>query len=228
MNRTWWGGVSSAILLLVVCIRVCSALTSSGTQSFTANDEAWAALDRDTSDASTALKTALANGDQAGAQVARFELQASCLRMASLKPSQTVFEELVHYECSQLDTLQASPTPAAGVAAATTNYRPITGTATPAHALPSLKPLSCEQQGTPRARTSSTLGSITFVNLTASPVALYWIDGSGARVLYSTLPPQTQVRQQTYATDTWLAATTDGSCLAIFEAVAGDASATIR
>ena len=223
------GGLSSVIIIAVLLIRVCSAVTSSSKPSFTANDEAWAELDRETSDASTALKTALANGDQNGAQAARFQLQLYCLRMTSLKSGQSVFEGLVRYDCSQLDTLQASPTPGAGADLATvTAFRPVALTATPARSLPALTPLPCEQEGTPRARTAGTLGSITFINLTSAPVALFWLDGSGARVLYSTLASRMQVTQPTYATDTWLAAAADGTCLAIFQAVAGDASATIR
>lgn len=229
MSRLRIGGLSSVIIIAVLLIRVCSALTSSSKPSFSANDEAWAALDRETSDASTALKTALANGDQSGAQVARFQLQFSCLQAASLKSGQSVFEGLVRYDCAQLDTFQTSPTPVGGAAPATaTAFRPIALIVTPARALPALTPLPCEQEGTPRARTAGTLGSITFINLTSAPVALYWLDASGARVLYSTLASRTQVVQPTYATDTWLAATADGNCLAIFQAVAGDASATIR
>lgn len=119
MNRLRLGGLSSVIIILVLLIRVCSALTSSSNSSFTSNDEAWAELQRETSVASEALKTAVANGDQRGVQAAEFELIAYCSRRSLLKASTTVFEDMVRHDCSQLDTVQASPTPSAGMAIAT-------------------------------------------------------------------------------------------------------------
>lgn len=58
--------------------------------------------------------------------------------------------------------------------------------------------------------------TIEFVNADAAPVQFFWLDGSGTRRLYGTLPSGARTTQGTYALHPWLVALSTGQCLAIF------------
>lgn len=90
---------------------------------------------------------------------------------------------------------------------------------------PGLQPL-------PRApRASTRTGDethLTFVNRTAGPVELFWLNTEGERQSYATLAPGAQHEQHTFAGHVWLATDkASGRTLAVFEATPAAAEAVI-
>jgi membrane protein YdbS with pleckstrin-like domain len=59
---------------------------------------------------------------------------------------------------------------------------------------------------------------LTVVNRSSEIVRFYWLDMSGARSLYASLPPGGHVDQQSHIGAYWLASTTDGHCVGIISA----------
>jgi membrane protein YdbS with pleckstrin-like domain len=59
---------------------------------------------------------------------------------------------------------------------------------------------------------------LTVVNRSSEDVKFYWLDPSGARKLYSSLPPSGHVTQQSHVGAHWLVSTRDDRCIAIFDA----------
>jgi membrane protein YdbS with pleckstrin-like domain len=59
---------------------------------------------------------------------------------------------------------------------------------------------------------------LTLVNRSAERVRLYWLDLSGARALYASLPPGGHVTQQSHVGAHWLVAAQNDQCLGIFNA----------
>jgi hypothetical protein len=59
---------------------------------------------------------------------------------------------------------------------------------------------------------------LTVVNRSNEAVRFYWLDRTGARALYASLPPGGHVTQQSHVGAHWLVATEDDRCLAIFDA----------
>ena len=79
-----------------------------------------------------------------------------------------------------------------------------------------LQSLDCSAQSTLKSINGDTPTSIDFVNQTADQVLVYWLDYSGKRVLYNTLPSGSHYVQQTYLTHPWVVTNSVGTCLAIF------------
>jgi membrane protein YdbS with pleckstrin-like domain len=59
---------------------------------------------------------------------------------------------------------------------------------------------------------------LTVVNRSREPIRFYWLDRSGTRTLYASLPPGGHVSQQSHAGAHWLLSTRDDQCIAIFNA----------
>lgn len=59
---------------------------------------------------------------------------------------------------------------------------------------------------------------VTFVNRTAAPVRLFWLEGGGARREYGVIAPGAERRQHTFAGHAWLVTTEDGKPLCAFVA----------
>ncbi len=90
-----------------------------------------------------------------------------------------------------------------------------------------LAALPCSLEGTIKSLTADSSTYITFSNLTSQTRIVYWLDYSGNRVLYNTLPPGISYMQQSYLTDPWVVATSSGQCLGIYLPVDGPNSVTI-
>jgi len=108
-----------------------------------------------------------------------------------------------------------------------------TYTTLPALAISGLTPvtelaaLPCSLEGTIKSLTADSSTYITFSNLTLQTRVVYWLDYSGNRVLYNTLPPGISYTQQSYLTDPWVVTTSSGQCLGIYLPVDGPNSVTI-
>jgi membrane protein YdbS with pleckstrin-like domain len=59
---------------------------------------------------------------------------------------------------------------------------------------------------------------LTVVNRSSEPIRFYWLDRSGMRALYASLPPGGHVSQQSHPGAHWLLSTRDDQCIAIFSA----------
>ncbi len=59
---------------------------------------------------------------------------------------------------------------------------------------------------------------LTVVNRSGEPIRFYWLDRSGTRTLYASLPPGGHVSQQSHIGAHWLLSTRDDQCIAIFNA----------
>ena len=57
---------------------------------------------------------------------------------------------------------------------------------------------------------------IRFVNHTAGPVTVYWLNYEGQRVFYTTLAAEQSFVQQTFITHPWIATDASGACLGIW------------
>jgi dipeptidyl-peptidase-4 len=68
---------------------------------------------------------------------------------------------------------------------------------------------------------------VTFVNETAGPIRLVWVDGDGERREYATVPVGGRHSQHTFAGHAWLALSADGGVLAGFRATEAPAIARV-
>ncbi|MHB8575567.1 MAG: CHAT domain-containing protein [Dehalococcoidia bacterium] len=120
----------------------------------------------------------------------------------------------------------ASPAAAASIAPPTAPGTAHSPTAAPAA---TLAQVPCALEPSTRSVNSNVAATLTFSNQTAGPIDIYWLNYTGTRELYFTLPPgATAARTQpTYVNNAWLAADTAGNCLAIFEPVAGANTAVV-
>jgi len=91
-----------------------------------------------------------------------------------------------------------------------------------------LQPLDCSRESFLASVSAVTATSVQFINETGQTVLVYWLNYSGARVLYKTLGPSQSYLQQTYVTHPWVAADTAGTCVAIFLPAQGPGVARIR
>lgn len=105
----------------------------------------------------------------------------------------------------------AAPTPTAPPPAVTPVPVVPPVTATPATAR-----RDCASEAATATGPTGTATSVEFVNAAAAPVQFYWLDTSGTRKLYGTLPTGARMTQATYASHPWLVALSTGQCLAIF------------
>src|SRR5277367_3243090 len=58
---------------------------------------------------------------------------------------------------------------------------------------------------------------LTWVNRGSKPVKVYWLNFRGERILYDSIPPGGQHKQQTFVGHNWLVTTPAEQCLGIFE-----------
>ena len=59
---------------------------------------------------------------------------------------------------------------------------------------------------------------LTVVNQSKEPLRFYWLNPSGARALYASLPPGGHVTQPSHVGAHWLVSSGDDRCIAIFDA----------
>lgn len=71
---------------------------------------------------------------------------------------------------------------------------------------------ACRGEGVVRSRVSETTTTMAFVNRSAGPVSVYWLDFGGSRVRYQVLEAGTSYTQQTYLTHPWVVVDAQGRC----------------
>jgi membrane protein YdbS with pleckstrin-like domain len=76
----------------------------------------------------------------------------------------------------------------------------------------------CEHEADFRSHPTQEPAVLTVVNRSSETVRFYWLDLSGARSLYASLPPGGHVDQQSHIGAYWLASTADGHCVGIISA----------
>jgi membrane protein YdbS with pleckstrin-like domain len=76
----------------------------------------------------------------------------------------------------------------------------------------------CEHEADFRSHPTQEPAVLTVVNRSSEIVRFYWLDLSGARTLYASLPPGGHVDQQSHIGAYWLASTADGHCVGIISA----------
>lgn len=78
--------------------------------------------------------------------------------------------------------------------------------------------IDCAEEGAVRSGDGGTDTTITFVNSTADPVDVYWLNHDGDRELYHEgLAAGSSQEQETFVGDYWLAADPTGGCLGIYQ-----------
>ena len=131
-----------------------------------------------------------------------------------------LFVAVVGIAIAHEDTRSSGPKPP-GTGAAAQASAPLSGAR-------DLQLLSCDQADSLPSHPGTDRTTITFVNLSASAVKLYWINFQGARIFYSHLSSNYMVPQQTYAGHTWLLTDDGDSCKAVFVATQDAAQAIVR
>lgn len=76
----------------------------------------------------------------------------------------------------------------------------------------------CMQESAYPSQPTQQSALFTVANRSEETVKFFWLDRSGARALYASLPPGGHVDQQTRVGAHWLVATEDGRCVGIFNA----------
>jgi membrane protein YdbS with pleckstrin-like domain len=76
----------------------------------------------------------------------------------------------------------------------------------------------CEHEADFRSHPTPEPAVLTVVNRSSELVKFYWLDLSGGRSLYASLPPGGHVDQQSHIGAYWLASTADGHCVGIISA----------
>ncbi|HXC09502.1 MAG TPA: PH domain-containing protein [Steroidobacteraceae bacterium] len=76
----------------------------------------------------------------------------------------------------------------------------------------------CEHEADFRSHPTQEPAVLTVVNRSSEIVRFYWLDLSGARSLYASLPPGGHVDQQSHIGAYWLTSTADGHCVGIISA----------
>jgi hypothetical protein len=102
---------------------------------------------------------------------------------------------------------------------------PTSGTAGPREAL---RPQDCSLESTYRSTEGSVVTSIEFTNSSTRPVRIYWLNYSGQRQLYQTLPTTAHYVQSTWVTHPWVVTDLEGRCLALYMATSQPGSATLK
>lgn len=87
---------------------------------------------------------------------------------------------------------------------------------------------SCSIESSVRSINSDFPTSVEFINNTSATVRIYWIDFTGQRILYNSLPAGQSYVQLTFVTHPWVMTDTSDSCLAIYFPVNQLATADIR
>lgn len=76
----------------------------------------------------------------------------------------------------------------------------------------------CQQESGYPSQPTQEAAVFTIANRSRESVKFFWLDRSGVRALYATLPPGGHVDQQTHVGAHWLVSTEDGRCVGIFNA----------
>jgi membrane protein YdbS with pleckstrin-like domain len=76
----------------------------------------------------------------------------------------------------------------------------------------------CRQETAYPSQPTPAPAVFTVANRSHEAVKLFWLDRSGARSLYASVPPGGHVDQQTHLGAHWLVSTEDGRCIGIFNA----------
>jgi membrane protein YdbS with pleckstrin-like domain len=76
----------------------------------------------------------------------------------------------------------------------------------------------CQQESAYPSQPTQAPAVFTVANRSHEAVKFFWLDLSGARSLYASLPPGGHVDQQTHLGAHWLVSTGDGRCVGIFNA----------
>ncbi|HEY2678133.1 MAG TPA: PH domain-containing protein [Steroidobacteraceae bacterium] len=76
----------------------------------------------------------------------------------------------------------------------------------------------CQRESDFPSKPTAEPAVLTLANHSNEEVKLYWLNPSGARALYASLPPGVQVNQQSRIGARWLVSTKDDHCIAIFNA----------
>jgi type II secretory pathway pseudopilin PulG len=88
---------------------------------------------------------------------------------------------------------------------------------------------ACPGEASLRSPSQTTKKSkIKFINQRTTPVKVYWLDSSGARVLYFDLAPNQKVDQSTFDRHVWVVTDATQACVNIFVATSKDSIATIQ
>jgi uncharacterized protein (TIGR03437 family) len=74
----------------------------------------------------------------------------------------------------------------------------------------------CHLESSLRSIEGTTLGSILFINQSAAPVYVYWLNYAGEREYRFLLAPGASIRQLTYLTHPWILIGANGLCLGIW------------
>jgi membrane protein YdbS with pleckstrin-like domain len=76
----------------------------------------------------------------------------------------------------------------------------------------------CQQESAYPSQPTQAPAVFTVANRSREAVKFFWLDRSGARSLYASLPPGGEVQQPTHLGAHWLVSTEDGRCVGIFNA----------
>lgn len=76
----------------------------------------------------------------------------------------------------------------------------------------------CGHESEFASRPTQQPAELSIVNRSDEEIKFFWLDPSGTRALYATLPPGGHVRQQSHLGAHWLVSTHDGQCVGIFNA----------
>jgi membrane protein YdbS with pleckstrin-like domain len=76
----------------------------------------------------------------------------------------------------------------------------------------------CQRETDFPSRPMAQSAVLTLANQSSEDIKLYWLNPTGARALYASLPPGGHVNQQSRIGARWLVTTKDDHCIAIFDA----------
>jgi membrane protein YdbS with pleckstrin-like domain len=76
----------------------------------------------------------------------------------------------------------------------------------------------CAHEGDFPSRPTAQPAVLTLVNKSDESVKFYWLDPSGTRKFYGSVPPGAYVGQASHTGAHWLVSTADGQCLGVFDA----------
>ncbi|MGI9037725.1 MAG: Ig-like domain-containing protein [Gemmatimonadota bacterium] len=79
-----------------------------------------------------------------------------------------------------------------------------------------VRPLTCELEGSITSLNSDTAADMEFTNNTGETISVYWLDYLGERVLYTALADGGSYVQPTYLTHPWLLIGDSGTCYGMF------------
>lgn len=102
-----------------------------------------------------------------------------------------------------------------GIACALDPQRPVAGLRSCAELATAQR---CAHEGDFPSKPTAEPAVLTLVNRSAESLRLYWLNPSGTRAPYATLPPGGHVDQQSHTGAHWLVAAADGHCVGVFDA----------